>query len=571
MAKATSLDSLVRKIHIEKQKEQLYNEAQIKASQLPQVPKTLLEWTLMVRPTIEGSTNYIRYLPMYIQLYEDQWDDIHVLFPRQAGKSAYDVSCLGFMGTTVPNSRQALVTHEQEEVSTFSIEKFRQNFWDESPIARKFLRRGEGAVGLFQTKINSTMRIVTDARNFKHVEGKSLHQLIFDEGSLLDLESWVSASETQSFTQGLFKMTGRGGYLNTAYHKWYLDSDQREFIFSKNWERQKDLQFRKSGRKRLVFDEYMLDVLDGHWRATHPENGSRHGYHLTQYQLPWIPLKKWEATDLYGIPERYSIQWKLENLSSLEFEMHINAGFVQGSAKPITTAMMGEIFDPNMRFLGPDEVDHEKGPVFTGIDFGGAYNTVIFTGQEIRRDGLPSTYDIIKIERSDTSDEEAIFQLCKNHIDAYRSDQVIMDAGGADYPRQQLESQYGTRCIKFFYLNRPARPHLSDVEIAQHFAINSYSDGRTESLDNVVRHVKDKLLRIPYMIPEDVKFVEEHFTNIFTKLVTFKGRKDSTRVYEHSGPDHTFHAANYMLIAADIHNRFMKGEAAADIADEFGF
>ena len=179
--------------------------------------------------------------------------------------------------------------------------------------------------------------------------------------------------------------------------------------------------------------------------------------------------------------------------------------------------------------------------------------------------------DIVKVERSDTSDEESQYQLCKHHIDNYRSNQIVMDAGGADYPRQQLESQYGNRCLKFFYLNRPARPHLSPVETAQHLSVNSFSDGRTETLDRVVRHVKDKLLRIPYMIPEDVKFIQEHFTNIFTKLVTFKGRKDSTRIYEHIGPDHTFHAANYMLIAADIYNRYTRGEAAADVADEFGF
>ena len=75
--------------------------------------------------------------------------------------------------------------------------------------------------------IISSARIVSASDDFGHVESKSSNVLIFDEGQNLPLEKWVTAGESQSFTNGRFLIAGIGGYVDTEYSKWWDSSDQR--------------------------------------------------------------------------------------------------------------------------------------------------------------------------------------------------------------------------------------------------------------------------------------------------------------------------------------------------------
>ena len=60
------------------------------------------------------------------------------------------------------------------------------------------------------------MRILKSGNISYPIEGffiKSVDDLIFDEGQNLDLEQWVTAGESQSFTNGKFVVAGIGGYM----------------------------------------------------------------------------------------------------------------------------------------------------------------------------------------------------------------------------------------------------------------------------------------------------------------------------------------------------------------------
>ncbi|MBI5697253.1 MAG: hypothetical protein HZC29_01865, partial [Thaumarchaeota archaeon] len=50
---------------------------------LPMLPKGKLQWSMQVRPTIDGKTNLLNFIPMLRQMHEDDWDWIMYLFARQ--------------------------------------------------------------------------------------------------------------------------------------------------------------------------------------------------------------------------------------------------------------------------------------------------------------------------------------------------------------------------------------------------------------------------------------------------------------------------------------------------------
>ena len=197
------------------------------------IPKDRLEWSLKVRPTVDGIKNVVRHMPMLQRLHEDNWAWIMVKFARQMTKSAYLATCMGHLMTTKSNQRITFCTFEDEALAVFSKDKWREALWSESVIAREYVDGSTlGSLSYLRTKNNSSARLVTAVNDFKHVESKSANLIIFDEGQNLDLDTWVTAGESQSFTNGSFIIAWIGGYVDTEYTKWWDSSDQRHWIYS---------------------------------------------------------------------------------------------------------------------------------------------------------------------------------------------------------------------------------------------------------------------------------------------------------------------------------------------------
>jgi len=377
----------IRLIHLRKQKQEIrtkdrylskqtQEEQEIQKETLPDVPQSKLEWSLQVRPTIDGRKNIVQYMPMLQRLHEDTWAWIMVKFARQMTKSAYLATSMGHLMTTIPNQKTTYATYEDESLKEFSNNKFR-TLWSESEDARKYVDGSTlGSIGSLKTLNNSSASLVTAVNNFTHVEGKSVNLLIFDEGQNLDLTAWVTASESQSFTNGKFIIAGIGGWRETEYEKWWLSTDQRNWIYNNELWREK-LEFDQDG---LIWDSYMEDVLGGYWKQLKQENQSRHGYFANQYQAPWIPLKKSDCQK-YRLPESKSIQWKRENYISNDFSRHVLAEDIAGEVKPILTEDMQNLFDKTLHLTKASDVNYDAGPIIIGIDWGGGGKTIVWIWQ----------------------------------------------------------------------------------------------------------------------------------------------------------------------------------------------
>ena len=488
---------------------------------LPDVPKTRLEWSLKVRPTIDGRKNIVNFMPMLQRLHEDDWGWIMIKFARQMTKSAYLATCMAHVMTTKANQKTTFATFEDEALTAFSRDKFR-TLWSESEIARLYVDGSTlGSLSSIRTKNNSSANLVTAVNDFKHVEGKSVNELIFDEGQNLDLDAWVTAGESQSFTNGKFKIAGIGGYVDTEYTRWWDSTDQRHWVYSDEYWRGK-LEFDSEG---LVWDSYMEDVLQGYWKQLKQENQSRHGYFSNQYQAPWIPLKKSDC-EKYRLPESKSIQWKEENYPQNDFIRHVQGGDVAGDTKPFTSQMMYKLFDKNRSLLKPSEVDYELGNLFFGADWGGGFRTIRWIYQYV--DGKFPQFILINADRIETDDVEQQYNLACEWMDDYEIAQGVVDAGGGTYQVQQLMKRYGERCLKFSYLTRPDDPEPDLDEQRKYRRENRWSRDKTFLMDSYrTKMIKPHLngsdlinqIVLPAKDPSKLDWIIDHHTNELTELI----------------------------------------------------
>lgn len=526
---------------------------------LPILPKNKLQWSLQVRPTIDGKTNLLNYIPMLRQMHEDDWDWIMYLFARQMTKSSLIATDMACLMTTQPNQKAVYCTFEDEALSVFSNEKWRDALWDESPIARKFVIGSTiGAVGYIKAKNNSSARLVTHANKFHHVESKSANLLIFDEGQNLDLDYWVTAKESQSFTNGKFRMAGIGGWVDTEYQKQWLSTDQRIWMFNNPLWREK-LEFNSEG---LIWDSYLLDVLSGYWKQTVQRNQSRHGYFSNQYQAPWIPLKKSDC-EKYRLPEDKSIQWKEENYTQADFIRHVQAGFVEGDLKPFTSSMLHKLYDKTKSLLKPGEVDHSLGPLVFGADWGGGNRTVRWLYQIINPEW--PVLMLINADKIETSDVSEQYELCKEWIDDYNVSQAVVDAGGGSYQVQQLQKRYGARCIRFNYLTRPDDPNPDRNEERQCRKENRWMRDKTFVMERSKLYITTPHLegstyhnRViwPAKDAEKLDWIVDQFTNEIAERVKHGGKGNYYMRYstpdKDKKPDDALHANNYAIEAAEL-------------------
>lgn len=514
---------------------------------LPEYPHTRLEWSLAARPTVDGRINYLKFLPYMRQVYEDEWNHVMVVFARQMGKSTLATSTMGCESTSIPGNESTYVTYEDLSLSTYSNEKFRP-MW-ETPQLSPYTYNPIGDVGRVKIRNGSINNMVTHAHKFKHVEGKSINRLIFDETQYLDLDAWKAAQQTQSFTHGNMLVLGIGGYVNTVYHKWWLDSDQREFKYNNKLWRDK-LEFSNSGNDRLVWDDYMLDLLEGHWKITHPENSFQHGYHISQELAPWVPLTKQDAIEKYNIHPKWSIEQQREDaISESEFRRHVLAEFVEGDVKPITDTMMFKLYDRTRSFVEPDKVDRSLGDIFIGVDWGGGNKTIPWVMQ-MEGDVMV----LLKAEMIETSDVDKQFDIVSGYIDDYNPKQVVVDAGGGTYQVQQLESRYASLVRRNSYSARPEAPLPTNQELKKLRKENRYTIDRTYSLDRIINLITRQKMALPAADPKKIDWIVEQFTNIEAEIVNLKSTGKTYRRYFHQigRPDDALHASNYSFIASDI-------------------
>lgn len=323
---------------------------------------------------------------------------------------------------------------------------------------------------------------------------------------------------------------GTGSEEGSAWHQYWLEGDQAE------WD---------SKLKRFV--------------PKKPENSDIASYRIEQINMPWIKVKDYWA--------------KRKHYTTRDWTTEVLGWWFKGAAKPLTVQDMKALFDKTQSLLAPEEIDHNRGPLFIGVDWGGGVSafTIVWIVQLI--DERIPLFKLVYVEKIDEPDVTKQAERVARLIDQYKPRQGVMDGGGGTKQVQYLEEQFGHKMAKCFYDVRPGDP-LNFKDLAEH---NKFTVDRTWAIETTIDLIKrpyeiepgrspiPKLI-IPHKEPDSVEWIIDMFTCIERISYTLSSGKKYTR-FEHSKstPDDAVHAQNYSYLAWLISKRTLTRQGVVEI------
>ena len=544
--------------------------------ELPTLFTDRMKWELQCRPFIKGEKNRLPFLPMVREAVLDQHPFKHYLWARQWGKTTEIGSDLAFAASIHNDYDQTYFNFKQDNLRTFSENKFRQDVFGQEPLSRYVSGISRlGAMNRVVLKTRSIIDMLLPGDKWDNAKGKSNRRMVIDEGQDINWEDFFEARETMADTMGDLIIAQVGGYTDTINHRIWLSTNQMKWMFklgepykgyeNMSWrvEVEKDCKFIPG--KGLVYDETLEQILDGKWVPQVPQNFSRHGYWLPQTYNPKIPLTINDAVEIYHVSPEWSIEWKEKDpdVSSSAFRRNVMAEFVEGEVKPITTKMMLALFDKTVGLTRAEDVDHRAGRIYIGIDWGGGGKTIVWIWQCL--DDNAPIFKLLWVERIETSDVEVQKDFCINLIDAYEGDQIVVDAGGGTRQVQALQIRYGRRCIRNSYHPRPEKPTPTQKEAVIQRREMRYVIDRSFSIERIIDLIKHPFkegnfvsnrIILPGKDYEKVKWIVSQFVALQGSKEKLKNTGQMYIKYDHkdSEPDDALQSCNYSFIAWDINH-----------------
>lgn len=336
------------------------------------LPTDIMDW-IKERPVVEKIKRNFLTCPYWIPIYNDPHNYQMIIGGRQIYKSTACTDFIAHAATTQSGIQVCYVTYDQESLSLFSKQKLRIGTFLLNPTLSKFLRH-PGNVGEISLKNNSTIYLVTDNYQYRHLEGKSPTLCILDEAQYQDLEHFGRIHQTMMATKGKVKIFGIGGEAGSPYEKLWNETNQMEWFYDNpNW--RDCLQFGDTG---VVEESYLQKELKGKWIPQNPSAESFHGYHIPQTIIPTIPLTEEDAINKYHVHPRFSIEYQKKDLGDSLFKSHVLGIFYNSPNKPVTKKMLEYCTNPYryLTLLKPDEIRSLKETfgdeitVAMGVDFG---------------------------------------------------------------------------------------------------------------------------------------------------------------------------------------------------------
>ena len=560
---------------------------------LPTLPEDILEWIDSARPNVEGIKRSFLICPFWIPIYQDTSNFVMVVGGRQIFKSTATTDFIAHQATAFSGRQVCYVTFNEPNLSAFSRQKLQVGTFSQNPTLSLFPRHKLGNIHEISLKNNSTIYMITDNHEYKHVEGKSPSLLILDEAQYQDIQFIGKLNQTRTATKGKMMVFGIGGESGSPYEKLWKRTNQMEWQYDDpNWRDR--LQFDEKG---LVIGNYLKDVLLGKWIEKNPDAVFYHGYHIPQTLFPTIPLTIKDAVEKYKISPDFSIEHQKNDYSPSLFSSHTLGTFYKSTRRPITPEMVLKCMKPYdyISLMGADEVAELKEKygneikISMGVDFGSSPSSSATVIAILVWFKTPDIYWLAKIEprpqENQLNQAEYIAKLFKD----YRCDVGVGDLGyGANQVKLIQDGGYsnktgirynGVTSSKFF----GCRTISDETKPFQHFEkkIDEHGDqtgriqiDKTTSIDMLIdifaksasaiyddeNKLKSKLV-IPYANPDEVGFLLDDLTSITRKdlnqiedYTIQDGRQRPRKEYNH--PPDSAMAIIYALIGVQKQTRF---------------
>ncbi len=339
---------------------------------LPVVPYNVIDWIHNARPFVGGIERTFDWEPFWIEPYEDSHPNIVIKNARQTFKTTFGTDILGCHATAYPNREITCILDTDERLQAFSEKRLRHDTFLVNPILKTFLPYGRANIRRIVLLNGSVIYLRTDEGEYGKVEGLTNHLVVCDESQYQELQFLQKVFYTMTQTKGRLYLLGIGGESGSEWHKIWLRSDQRHWVFKDKFWREK-LKFDVEGN---LTNEHPSDVVAGRWVAEKPSNQEYRGYSMPQSIFARIPLTIQDATQLYRTRPSNSIEYQRKHYPSSMYLSHTLGDFYKAERRPITPEMIEDCYNYDLTLLTGDEVTEIKNTfgqqvrILGGVDFG---------------------------------------------------------------------------------------------------------------------------------------------------------------------------------------------------------
>ena len=384
-----------------------------KEPDLEELPKNILDWIDKARPFVAGKKRGFRLEPFWPLVLEDNHPNIMCVNGRQSYKTTSAADVIAWLATTNPNVEVGYVVDNNGRRLSFSRQRLRNETFLQNSKLGRYLAYGRASVELISLLNGSNIYPTNDEGGYKNIEGKSLAGLVFDEWQYHDqIGSIPKAMYTLFRTRGRFWGFGIGGEAGSEYHKMWLQTDQREWIYKYNgtyqgWAGQQWREYLKFDDKGEIINENLAEVLAGRWSPQRPENTEYRGYHMPQTIFAAIPLTIKDAVEKYHVSPSFSIEWQKLKVSQSIYLSHVLGEFFKAERRPITPEMVYACMHPyrHLGLMTPAEVQELKQQrkneirILMGIDWGSGPAASSTVAAIMIKDRKCETYRLTWIEK----------------------------------------------------------------------------------------------------------------------------------------------------------------------------
>jgi len=290
--------------------------------------------------------------------------------------------------------------------------------------------------------------------------------------------------------------------------------------------------------KRVYICKYckkeLKDIVrrSGIWIAKFPKRPI-HGYHISQLACPWISADRLLKKEEKAKSKKHFYNYSL------------------GLAYQMQSKLMG---DKEMyRLVGDQEPLLSADATVVGIDQGDIFYIAIGRLEKING---TNEYQkrIVNLLTAETPEE------VETILERYGMRFGVLDAMPNKHTAKQLAQKFrGKLFLSYYQTGMSAKKRKKEIEWDLSGQIVKVQ--RTESLDALVQSLDKGQWVLPNLCA-NVKVMIKHVKNISVKYVNRFGL--TTKVYDHNGPDHYFHALNYLNLAFEKAPRFMQGSDDAN-------
>jgi hypothetical protein len=270
----------------------------------------------------------------------------------------------------------------------------------------------------------------------------------------------------------------------------------------------------------------------GVWVPRYPKR-KVHGYYISQLAAPWISAEKLILKEEKAKSKKHFYNYSL------------------GLAYEMSNKLIGEKELYRM-VTGPEQATSADGTV-VGIDQGDIFYIVIGRLEPVQGSDLLQKR-VIALLTADS--EEQLITILKRFGIRFG----IMDAMPNKHTAKKISKLFFGKLFLSYYQTGMASKSKFDV-VDWNISEHTVHVQRTESLDNLIEGLDNGQWVLP-KFSDNVKVLIKHVKNIVIKYVTRFGL--TVKVYDHNGPDHFFHALNYLNLAFEKAPRFMSGTSNTD-------